>query len=425
MPSPDRPDSRPAPLGADDRRRRPARGRVGGRRLVRGQRPSGRVGRDARRILGAARELGWRPSASARAPRGAHAGDRAGARPQRRAARAGCVLRALPGRDRAGADRGRLRAAAAARAGRGRRGSAAGLRAARGGGARGRVPADGRRARRTGVRAAGGGRRAGRAGGARPAGECPFEWVETRQNEEITPRRSSTWWRWGTRGSPSSAGAGTSSTCRCGSRAGARRSRDAVKAWRKGSSCTRTTARSRPPRTCCCPRSRRAIVCASDVLSGAVVVAARARGLDVPGDVSVTGFDDSPLAALASPALTSVRVDYAEFGEAATRALLAEIGGATGAGVRAVAARAGGPRVDGAGAVACRGHDDRDPHRLGHVRATGIRRRRGRNRSPRTGARRSSRAGRGRASTCCTSRATAPGTRGSPTTSRTGRTSRR
>ena len=57
------------------------------------------------------------------------------------------------------------------------------------------------------------------------------------------------------------------------------------------------------------------------------MAAARSLGLDVPGDVSVTGFDDSPLAALASPALTSVRVDYAEFGEAATRALLAEIGG--------------------------------------------------------------------------------------------------
>ena len=48
----------------------------------------------------------------------------------------------------------------------------------------------------------------------------------------------------------------------------------------------------------------------------------------MPGDLSVTGFDDSPLAALASPALTSVRVDYAEFGAAAAGALLAAIGGA-------------------------------------------------------------------------------------------------
>jgi DNA-binding LacI/PurR family transcriptional regulator len=69
-----------------------------------------------------------------------------------------------------------------------------------------------------------------------------------------------------------------------------------------------------------------AVVCASDVLALAVVVAARSRGLSVPDDLSVTGFDDSPLAALATPGLTSVRVDYAEFGEAATGALLAAIG---------------------------------------------------------------------------------------------------
>jgi DNA-binding LacI/PurR family transcriptional regulator len=71
-----------------------------------------------------------------------------------------------------------------------------------------------------------------------------------------------------------------------------------------------------------------AIVCASDSLAMSAVGAARERGLSVPADISITGFDDSPLAALASPALTSVRVDYAEFGEAATAALLALIGGA-------------------------------------------------------------------------------------------------
>ena len=39
------------------------------------------------------------------------------------------------------------------------------------------------------------------------------------------------------------------------------------------------------------------------------------------------GFDDSALAAFAVPALTSVRIDYAEFGEAAALALLACIAG--------------------------------------------------------------------------------------------------
>lgn len=66
-----------------------------------------------------------------------------------------------------------------------------------------------------------------------------------------------------------------------------------------------------------------AIVNTSDVLAVAGLAAARERGRDV----SITGFDDSPLAALASPPLTSVRIDYAEFGEAAAAALLAAIEG--------------------------------------------------------------------------------------------------
>jgi len=70
-----------------------------------------------------------------------------------------------------------------------------------------------------------------------------------------------------------------------------------------------------------------AVVYAGDVLAAAGLAAARERGLAVPGDVSITGFDDSPLAALASPPLTSVRVDYAQFGEAAAAALLAAIAG--------------------------------------------------------------------------------------------------
>jgi DNA-binding LacI/PurR family transcriptional regulator len=69
-----------------------------------------------------------------------------------------------------------------------------------------------------------------------------------------------------------------------------------------------------------------AVMCASDTLAFSVVAAARSLGRDVPRDVSVTGFDDSPLAALATPGLTSVRVDYREFGAAAAGLLLAAIG---------------------------------------------------------------------------------------------------
>jgi DNA-binding LacI/PurR family transcriptional regulator len=72
-----------------------------------------------------------------------------------------------------------------------------------------------------------------------------------------------------------------------------------------------------------------AVLCASDSLALTVLREARAAGLDVPGDLSVVGFDDSPLAALAAPAISSVRVDYAEFGAAAAAALLAAIAGET------------------------------------------------------------------------------------------------
>ena len=70
-----------------------------------------------------------------------------------------------------------------------------------------------------------------------------------------------------------------------------------------------------------------AIVFTSDLLAAAGLGAARERGIAVPDELSIIGFDDSPLAALASPPLTSVRVDYAEFGEAAAAALLAAIAG--------------------------------------------------------------------------------------------------
>ena len=70
-----------------------------------------------------------------------------------------------------------------------------------------------------------------------------------------------------------------------------------------------------------------ALVCTSDVLAAAALAGARERGVAVPGELSITGFDDSPLAALSSPPLTSVRIDYAQFGEAAASLLLAAIGG--------------------------------------------------------------------------------------------------
>ena len=78
----------------------------------------------------------------------------------------------------------------------------------------------------------------------------------------------------------------------------------------------------------------------------------RARGLAVPGDVSVVGYDDSPLIAFTDPPLTTVRQPVAAMGAAAVRALLEEIGGGHAPHTRVrVRAGAGGAGIDGVGAA--------------------------------------------------------------------------
>ncbi|GAA2490936.1 LacI family DNA-binding transcriptional regulator [Streptomyces gobitricini] len=69
------------------------------------------------------------------------------------------------------------------------------------------------------------------------------------------------------------------------------------------------------------------IVCASDLMALGAVRAVRARGLDVPRDVSVVGFDDSPLIAFTDPPLTTVRQPVQAMATAAVDALLEEIDG--------------------------------------------------------------------------------------------------
>jgi DNA-binding LacI/PurR family transcriptional regulator len=65
-----------------------------------------------------------------------------------------------------------------------------------------------------------------------------------------------------------------------------------------------------------------AVAAATDVLAFGVLHRAAARGLRVPGDLSVTGFDDIPMSATAVPALTTVRMPVVEMAAAAvTRAI--------------------------------------------------------------------------------------------------------
>ncbi|CAL9371927.1 LacI family DNA-binding transcriptional regulator [Streptomyces sp. NPDC052610] len=70
-----------------------------------------------------------------------------------------------------------------------------------------------------------------------------------------------------------------------------------------------------------------AVMCASDMMALGAVRAARQRGLTVPGDISVVGFDDSPLIAFTDPPLTTIRQPVKAMGQVAVNALLEEMGG--------------------------------------------------------------------------------------------------
>ena len=65
-----------------------------------------------------------------------------------------------------------------------------------------------------------------------------------------------------------------------------------------------------------------ALLAFSDRLALGAMAEAQARGLDVPGDLSVVGFDDIPAAEHAYPALTTIRQPHVEKGRLAGEMLL-------------------------------------------------------------------------------------------------------
>lgn len=67
-----------------------------------------------------------------------------------------------------------------------------------------------------------------------------------------------------------------------------------------------------------------AILASNDEMAAGVLHAARALGLDVPGDLSIIGFDDTAIAAHLWPPLTTVRWPIADMARAAAHKLLAD-----------------------------------------------------------------------------------------------------
>ncbi|MGH3379671.1 MAG: LacI family DNA-binding transcriptional regulator [Actinoallomurus sp.] len=70
-----------------------------------------------------------------------------------------------------------------------------------------------------------------------------------------------------------------------------------------------------------------ALVCDDDLIAAGAYKAARALGLDVPGDLSVTGFDDILVATALEPELTTVRLPAEDLGARAMAALLERLDG--------------------------------------------------------------------------------------------------
>jgi DNA-binding LacI/PurR family transcriptional regulator len=87
--------------------------------------------------------------------------------------------------------------------------------------------------------------------------------------------------------------------------------------WHSGCECTKKFLDSGNPPT--------AIMAANDLMAIGAMKAIQERGLDVPADVSVMGYDDIDIASLCTPSLTTVRQPKYEMGKCSVQSLLNRI----------------------------------------------------------------------------------------------------
>ena len=71
-----------------------------------------------------------------------------------------------------------------------------------------------------------------------------------------------------------------------------------------------------------------AVIATNDVFAVGAMIACRDAGVAIPGDVSITGVDDTDLGATQTPGLTSIRTPIIEIGRAAALQLCARLEGA-------------------------------------------------------------------------------------------------
>ena len=65
----------------------------------------------------------------------------------------------------------------------------------------------------------------------------------------------------------------------------------------------------------------------NDILAVGALLECQRRGIKVPGDIAISGFDDLAIAAFAVPPLTTVRIDRGEIGRRAGKMLLQRLSG--------------------------------------------------------------------------------------------------
>lgn len=76
------------------------------------------------------------------------------------------------------------------------------------------------------------------------------------------------------------------------------------------------------------PNPPSVLVCANDDMAAGALAAAHARGLDIPGDIAITGFDDAPVASIVWPPLTTVHQPVKLLGQRAVELLVGRLTGA-------------------------------------------------------------------------------------------------
>jgi len=68
-----------------------------------------------------------------------------------------------------------------------------------------------------------------------------------------------------------------------------------------------------------------ALICANDDMAAGALSTAHGRGLDVPGDLSITGFDDTPVSEIVWPPLTTVHQPLKAMGRHAVAVLISRL----------------------------------------------------------------------------------------------------